>query len=48
METLLPRLMEAADVTEELKARNQKAWVGLICNCQAQADEIILTELVNV
>ena len=48
MDTLLPQLMKAAGVTEELKARDQMAWVGLVNNCQAQADEIILTELVYV
>lgn len=48
MDTLLPELMKAAGVTEELKARNQMAWVGLVNNCRARADEIILTELVYV
>ena len=46
MDTLLPRLMKAAGVTEELKASNQMAWVGLGNNCRARADEIILAELV--
>ena len=48
MDLLLPQLMMAAGVTEELKARDQMAWVGLVNNCQAQADEIILSELVYV
>lgn len=48
MDLLLPQLMKAAGVTEELKARDQMAWVGLVNNCQAQADEIILSELVYV
>lgn len=48
MDTLLPQLMKAAGVTEELKARNQMAWVGLVNNCRARADEIILTDLVYV
>ena len=48
MDTLLPQLMKAAGVTEELKARDQMAWVGLVNNCRARADEIILTELVYV
>ena len=39
-------MMEAAGVTEELKARDQMAWVGLVNNCRAQADEIILADLV--
>ena len=48
MDTLLPQLMKAAGVTEELKAHDQMAWVGLVNNCRARADEIILTDLVYV
>ena len=48
MDTLLPQLMKAAGVTEELKARDQMAWVGLVNNCRARADEIILADLVYV
>ena len=48
MNTLLPQLMKAAGVTEELKACDQLAWVGLVNNCQSRADEIILAELVYV
>ena len=48
MVTLLPELMKAAGVTEELKARDQMAWVGLANNCRARADEIILADLVYV
>ena len=48
MDTLLPQLMKAAGVTEELKACDQLTWVGLVNNCQSRADEIILSELVYV
>ena len=48
MDRMLPQMMKAAGVTEELKARDQMAWVGLVNNCRAQADEIILSELVYV
>lgn len=48
MDTLLPQLMKAAGVTEELKAHDQMAWVGLVNNCRARADEIILSDLVYV
>ncbi len=41
-------MMEAAGVTEELKARDQMAWVGLVNNCRARVEEIILAELVYV
>ena len=30
MDTLLPQMIKAAGVTEELKARDQMAWVGLM------------------
>ena len=33
-------------VTEELKARDQMKWVGLMNNLKAQAEETILNELV--
>ena len=48
MDTLLPQLMKTAGVTEELKARDQMAWVGLVNTCRARADEIILADLVYV
>ena len=39
-------MMEAAGVTEELKARDPMTWVGLMNTCKAQAEEILLTELI--
>jgi len=48
MDALLPQMMKAAGVTEELKARDQMAWVGLMNNCIARAEEIIFTELIYV
>lgn len=48
MDVLLPQLMKTVGATEELKARDQMTWVGLVNNCQAQVDEIILSELVYV
>ena len=45
MDTLLPEMMKAAGVTEELKARDQMAWVGLVNNCKARAEEIIYSDL---
>ena len=38
--------MEAAGVTEELKARDPMRWVGLMNTLKAQAEEIILDELI--
>ena len=48
MDTLLPQLMKDAGVTEELKARDQMTWVGLVNNCREQADEIIMAELIYI
>ncbi len=44
MDTLLPELMKVAGMTEELKARDQMAWVGLVNNCKARVEEIIFAE----
>ena len=46
MDILMPQLMKAAGVTEELKAADQMKWVGLANNCKAQAEEIIFHELI--
>ena len=46
MDRMLPQMMEAAGVTEELKARDQMAWVGLVNSCKAQVEEIIFAELI--
>ena len=46
MDTLLPQFMKAAGVTEELKARDQITWLGLMNNCKARVEEIIFSELI--
>ena len=46
LEQMMPVLMNAAGVTEGLKARDPMAWVGLMNSCKAQAEEVILSELV--
>ena len=46
MDILMPQLMKAAGATEELKAADQMKWVGLANNCRAQAEEIVLSELI--
>ena len=46
MDAMLPRMMESADVTEELKARDPMRWVGLMNTMKAQAEEIIQDELI--
>ena len=46
MDAMLPRMMEAAGVTEELKACDPMRWVGLMYTLKAQAEEVILAELI--
>ena len=46
MEQLLPQLMEQCGVTEQLKADDMMKWGGLMNNCKAQAEELILNELI--
>ena len=46
MDTMLPRMMEAAGVTEELKARDPMRWVGLMNTLTAQIEEILINELI--
>ena len=46
LEQMMPVLMKAAGVTEDLKARDPMAWVGLMNSCKAQAEEVILQELI--
>ena len=46
LELLMTQLKEQNGVTEELKARDQMQWVAMMNSLKAQAEEIILTELV--
>ena len=46
MDRMLPQMMEAAGATEELKARDQMAWVGLVNNCRVRVEEIIMADLI--
>ncbi len=43
---LISLLADKQGVTEQLKAENQLQWVGLMNNIKAQAEEIILAEIV--
>ena len=47
MDAMLPRMMEAAGVTEELKARAPMRWMGLMNTLKAQMEEIIQVELIS-
>jgi hypothetical protein len=46
LENLMSLLTKQAGVTEELKARDQMAWVGTMNALKHQAEEMILTELI--
>ena len=47
LEQLMPRLAESAGATERLKASDPMKWVGLMNTCKAQAEEILMAELIN-
>ena len=46
VDTMLPHMMEAAGVTEELKACDPMRWVGLMNTLTAQIEEILIRELI--
>ena len=46
MDAMLPHMMKAAGVTEELKARDPMRWVGLMNTLKAQVEEVIFSELI--
>ena len=48
MEVLVHQMMEKQGVTEDLKARDQMAWVGVVNNIRNVAEEIVLKELVYI
>lgn len=48
LDRMIPQMAKAAGATEELKARDQMAWVGLMNNCKARVEEIIFAELVMI
>ena len=48
MEELMEQMKKGAGVTEELKAKDQMKWVGLMNNLRSSAEEIILREVVYI
>lgn len=46
METMVAAMKKQQGITEELKARDQLAWVGAMNNIRNAAEEIILREFV--
>ena len=45
-ELIIEQMKKAEGVTEELKSRDQMAWVGRMNNIKARAEEIVLAEVV--
>ncbi len=48
MKVLIDQMMERQSITEELKVRDQMAWVGAVNNIQNAAEEIVLDEIVYI
>jgi hypothetical protein len=46
MEALVQQMMDKKGITEELKARDQMAWVGAVNNIRNVAEAVVLTELI--
>ena len=47
LEQMMPELAAEAGATEALKARDPMKWVGLMNTCKAQAEEILMAELIH-
>ena len=46
VEQIVEHMAKAEGVTEELKARDQMKWVGMMNSFKHSAEEIVLTELI--
>ena len=46
IDMMLPKLAAEAGATEELKATDPLMWTGLMNTCKAQAEEVVLSELI--
>lgn len=46
LDTMIPPMMKAAGITEQLKATDQMNWVGLMNSIKAQVEEVIFAELI--
>ena len=47
LEQMMPQLAKDAGATEQLKASDPMRWVGLMNTCKAQAEEILMAELIH-
>ena len=46
IDLMLPKMAASAGATEALKASNPLRWTGLMNACKAQAEEVVLSELI--
>ena len=46
MDILVRQMMEKQGITEELKARDQMAWIGAVNNIRNAAEEIVCNEII--
>ncbi len=46
IDLMLPKMAASAGATEALKAADPLKWTGLMNNCKAQAEEVVLSELI--
>ena len=46
IDLMLPKLAAEAGATEALKASDPMKWTGLMNSCKAQAEEVVLSELI--
>ena len=47
LEQMMPQLAKDAGAMEQLKASDPMRWVGLMNTCKAQAEEILMAELIH-
>ena len=45
LDTMIPQMMKAENVTEQLKMSDQMLWVGKMNNIKARIEEMIYTEI---
>ena len=48
LDYMINELVKKENITEELKAKNQLAWMSAMNSIKAQAEEIIYSELIYV
>ena len=46
IDLMLPKMAASAGATEALKASDPLRWTGLMNACKAQAEEVVLSELI--